>query len=103
MWATNNNHEALVKVLLEHGASSSQKSSKGRTVFDFVHTDNSKIVDILTHNPRDSISSTSSFGVPGTTGSSSSGSSHLGDNDFYFNSTSEDLDNFMAQEAERHR
>ncbi|RUS13644.1 DIL domain-containing protein [Endogone sp. FLAS-F59071] len=103
MWATNNNHEALVKVLLDHGASSSQKSSKGRTAFHFVHSDNSKLVDILSHNPRDSISSTSSFGVPGTAGSSSSGSSHLGDNDFYFNSTSEDLDNFMAQEAERHR
>jgi hypothetical protein len=61
MWATTNNHEALVKLLVEHGASSQTRSAKGRTVFDFVKSENSnKIADILANNPRDSISSTAS-------------------------------------------
>ncbi|KAI7905440.1 uncharacterized protein BX663DRAFT_467939 [Cokeromyces recurvatus] len=55
MWATNNNHEALVKILLENGASPQTRSSKGRTVFDFINTDNQKIIDILATNPRDSV------------------------------------------------
>ncbi|KAI8100071.1 uncharacterized protein BX664DRAFT_382510 [Halteromyces radiatus] len=102
MWATNNNHEHLVKILLEHGASSQTKSSKGRTVFDFVNTDNQKIVDILATNPRDSISSTSS--VFGRNGSSlSSSSSNAGDYDFYYQSTVEGFDNFMNEEADRRK
>lgn len=101
MWATNNNHNTLVKALLEHGASASTKSAKGRTVFDFVHTDNQKIAEILATNPRDSISSTSSFGFARTGGSSSSSSSHA-DNDFYYQSTVEGFDTFMAEEADRH-
>lgn len=60
MWATTNNHEKIVKLLLENGASSETKSAKGRTVFDFLQkNDNStKIADILATNPRHSISST---------------------------------------------
>lgn len=57
MWATNNNHDHIVKLLLEHGASAQTKSSKGRTVFDFVNTENQKIVDILSTNPHDGRSS----------------------------------------------
>ncbi|CAO3617501.1 unnamed protein product [Cunninghamella blakesleeana] len=102
MWATNNNHEQLVKILLEHGASSQTKSSKGRTVFDFVNTDNQKIVDILATNPRDSISSTSSiFGR--AAGSLSSSSSNAGDYDFYYQSTAEGYDSFMTEEADRRK
>ncbi|KAI8340687.1 hypothetical protein BC941DRAFT_467856 [Chlamydoabsidia padenii] len=102
MWATNNNQEQLVKILLEHGASSQTKSAKGRTVFDFVNTDNQKIVDILATNPRDSISSTSSiFGRNGS--SQSSSSSNAGDYDFYYQSTVEGYDSFMTEEAERRR
>ncbi|KAG0182812.1 hypothetical protein DFQ28_005261 [Apophysomyces sp. BC1034] len=100
MWATNNSHEGLVKILLEHGASSQTKSAKGRTVFDFVNTDNQKIVDILATNPRDSISSTSSI-LGRTQGSLSSTSSNAGDNDFYYQSTVEGYDSFMAEDAER--
>ncbi|KAG2172857.1 hypothetical protein INT43_000207 [Umbelopsis isabellina] len=101
MWATNNNHNTLVKALLEHGASASTKSAKGRTVFDFVNTENQKIVEILATNPRDSISSTSSLGIARTGGSSSSSSSHA-DNDFYYQSTVEGFNDFMAEEADRH-
>lgn len=102
MWATNNSHEQVVKILLEHGASSQTKSSKGRTVFDFVNTDNQKIVDILATNPRDSISSTSSiFGR--NSSSRSSSSSNAGDYDFYYQSTVEGYDSFMTEEAERRK
>jgi hypothetical protein len=99
MWATNNSHEALVKVLLDQGASSQTKSAKGRTVFDFINTDNQKIIDILATNPRDSVSSTSSLFYR-TTGSVSSSSSSAGDNDFYYQSTVEGFDHFMSEEAE---
>jgi hypothetical protein len=98
MWATNNNHEALVKILLDQGASSQTKSSKGRTVFDFINTDNQKIIDILATNPRDSVSSTSSLFYRTT--SSVSSSSSTGDNDFYYQSTVEGFDHFMTEEAE---
>ncbi|KAI9316184.1 hypothetical protein BX666DRAFT_214314 [Dichotomocladium elegans] len=102
MWATNNNHDALVKVLLENGASSHTKSAKGRTVFDFVNTENQKIVEILATNPRDSLSSTSST-LGRTVGSLSSSSSNAGDYDFYYHSTTEGYDNFMAEEADRRK
>jgi hypothetical protein len=72
MWATTNNHEKIVKLLLEHGASATTKSTKGRTVFDFVSktadlstTNNKMMADILssavatTKSNRDSISSLS--------------------------------------------
>ncbi|KAI9483649.1 MAG: hypothetical protein EXX96DRAFT_520130 [Benjaminiella poitrasii] len=101
MWATNNNHEALVKILLENGASPQTKSAKGRTVFDFINTDNQKIVDILATNPRDSISSTSSLFYRTTGSVSSSTSSTAADNtDFYYRSTLEGFNNFISEEAE---
>lgn len=104
MWATNNNHEQIVKLLLECGASSQTKSSKGRTVFDFVNTENQKIVDILTTNPRDSVSSTSSiFDRNNGSLSSSSTLSHTGDYDFYYQSTMEGYDSFMTEEADRRK
>lgn len=99
MWATNNSHEALVKVLLDNGASSQTKSAKGRTVYDFVNTENQKIVDILATNPRDSISSTSSLFFR-TSSSISSSTSSAGDNDFYYQSTVEGYQQFVAEEAE---
>lgn len=99
MWATNNSHEALVKILLDQGASSQTKSAKGRTVFDFINTDNQKIIDILATNPRDSVSSTSSLFCR-TTSSVSSSSSSAADNDFYYQSTVEGFDHFMSEEAE---
>ncbi|KAK4512146.1 uncharacterized protein ATC70_013389 [Mucor velutinosus] len=98
MWATNNSHEALVKILLEHGASSQTKSAKGRTVFDFINTDNQKIIEILATNPRDSVSSTSSLFYRTTSSVSSSTSST--ENDFYYQSTVEGFNNFMSEEAE---
>lgn len=98
MWATNNSHEALVKILLEHGASSQTKSAKGRTVFDFINTDNQKIIEILATNPRDSVSSTSSFFYRPTSSVSTSTSST--ENDFYYQSTVEGFNNFMSEEAE---
>ncbi|KAI8072771.1 hypothetical protein BC940DRAFT_316235 [Gongronella butleri] len=101
MWATNNNHEQVVKHLLDHGASAQTKSSKGRTVFDFVNTDNQKMIDILATNPRDSFSSTSSAFRNG--GSLSSSSSTAGDLDFYYQSTVEGYDSFMSEEADRRK
>lgn len=98
MWATNNSHEALVKILLEHGASSQTKSAKGRTVFDFINTDNQKIIEILATNPRDSVSSTSSLFYKTTSSVSSSTSST--ENDFYYQSTAEGFSNFLSEEAE---
>ncbi|CAO3671524.1 unnamed protein product [Rhizopus stolonifer] len=70
MWATTNNHESLVKLLLDHGASAQTKSAKGRTVFDFVKNDANKIADILTNDPRNSTSSSTSS-VLGLTASES--------------------------------
>lgn len=96
MWATNNGHEALVKVLLDNGASSQTKSAKGRTVYDFVNTENQKMIDILATNPRDSMSSTSSLFFKTTSSMSSSNSS----NDFYYQSTLEGYQHFVAEEAE---
>ncbi|GAA5816646.1 hypothetical protein MFLAVUS_010176 [Mucor flavus] len=86
MWATNNSHESLVKILLENGASATTKSSKGRTVFDFVNTENQKIVEILTTNPRDSVSSTSSLFYKTTSSVSSSST----ENDFYYQQSNDD-------------
>lgn len=91
MWATNNSHEALVKILLESGASATTKSAKGRTVFDFVNTENQKMVDILATNPpRDSMSSTSSLLFFRTASSVSSNSSSSDHDYFYGLSNNED-------------
>lgn len=91
MWATNNSHEALVKILLESGASATTKSAKGRTVFDFVNTENQKMVDILATNPpRDSMSSTSSLLFSRTASSVSSNSSSSADHDYFYGQSNED-------------
>lgn len=97
MWATTNNHEALVKLLLAHGASPQTRSAKGLTVYDVARTDNQKMADILPTNPRDSYSSTSSLMAR----SASSASSTAGDLDFYYQTTLEGFDSFMAEEADR--
>ncbi|KAI8985084.1 hypothetical protein BDB01DRAFT_835094 [Pilobolus umbonatus] len=102
MWATNNNHEALVKILVDYGASSNTKSTKGRTVFDFISNDNQKMIDILATTPRDSLSSTSSV-LCRTSSSLSSSSSCTGDSDFYYQSTSDRFDAFMVEESEIRR
>lgn len=90
MWATNNNHEKLVQLLLDHGASSTTKSTKGRTVFDFVGVQsekNQKLIDILTTNPRDSCSSTTSSLFFKTTCSSSTSSSN---SEYYYQQSNEE-------------
>jgi hypothetical protein len=46
MWAMTNRHKGIVKLLLDHGASTDVKSSAGRTAFDFVEP-NSEISDYL--------------------------------------------------------
>jgi hypothetical protein len=80
MWATNNSHESLVKVLLEHGANAQTKSAKGRTVFDFINNENQKMVDILVPNStRDSISSSTSSLFYNKTSVSSSSTSDEND------------------------
>ncbi|ORZ20618.1 hypothetical protein BCR42DRAFT_370456 [Absidia repens] len=109
MWATNNSHEPIVKLLLEHGASSNTKSAKGRTVMDFVNTEkNQKMAELIlnnpntTSNPRDSLSSTTSSIAMGRIRSSTSSYSMLeNDQDFYYHSTMDGYDAFMAEEAER--
>ncbi|ORX93940.1 DIL-domain-containing protein, partial [Basidiobolus meristosporus CBS 931.73] len=39
MWASSNHHSTIVELLVEHGASTDCKSSKGRTVLDFLNRD----------------------------------------------------------------
>ncbi|KAI9312000.1 hypothetical protein BX666DRAFT_1866827 [Dichotomocladium elegans] len=87
MWATTNKHESIVKILVDHGASAQTRSAKGRTVFDFVNSNNSsgKIAEILAANPRDSLSSAAS----------------VAECDFYYQSTLEGYDSFMVEEEER--
>lgn len=46
MWAMNNNHTGIVKLLLERGASTSVKSSTGRTAMDFI-TPNTELSDFM--------------------------------------------------------
>ncbi|KAF9576584.1 hypothetical protein EC968_006931 [Mortierella alpina] len=50
IWATNNKHEHIVRLLLEHGASPAAQTLKGRTVADFLRhdpNDNTRIVEIF--------------------------------------------------------
>lgn len=49
MWAMTNRHKDIAKMLLDHGASSTIKSSSGRTAFDFA-APNSEISDFLHQN-----------------------------------------------------
>jgi hypothetical protein len=39
MWAMTNRHKGIAKALLDNGASAEQKTSSGRTAFDFVPPD----------------------------------------------------------------
>ena len=39
MWAMTNRHKGIAKLLLDNNASSDQKTSSGRTAFDFVPPD----------------------------------------------------------------
>ncbi|KAL8738731.1 MAG: hypothetical protein Q9190_007959 [Brigantiaea leucoxantha] len=49
MWAVTNRHKTIAKVLLDRGASSTAKSSSGRTAFDFP-APNSEMSDYLSQN-----------------------------------------------------
>jgi ankyrin repeat protein len=103
MWATTNNHEKIVKLLLDHGASAQTKSAKGRTVLDFVKNDTHKIADMVLQSNRDSISSTSSimgFNAAASTCSTTS-SFNAGDNDRYYQySTEENYESFLSLDSE---
>lgn len=76
MWAATNHHESIVQLLLNHGASLETKSVKGRTVFDFIGTDDQKMADLLVTDSRDSMSSNASSSFSRTLSSSSSCSSY---------------------------
>lgn len=64
VWATNNKHEHMVRLLLEHGASAKAMTTKGRTIADFLRhdpNDTTKIAQIfqepiVTASSRNSIS-----------------------------------------------
>ncbi|KAG0299301.1 hypothetical protein BGZ97_003797 [Linnemannia gamsii] len=50
VWATNNKHEHMVRLLLEHGASTKATTTKGRTIADFLRhdpNDTTKIAQIF--------------------------------------------------------
>lgn len=49
MWAMTNRHKNIAKMLLDNGASSTVKSSSGRTAFD-LPAPNSEISDFLQQN-----------------------------------------------------
>ncbi|KAG2236197.1 hypothetical protein INT48_003816 [Thamnidium elegans] len=93
-----------LKLLLENGASSQTKSAKGRTVLDFVKNDTHKIADMVIASSisnRDSISSTSSIMGFTAAGSNSSTSSNAGDNDRYYQySTEENYESFINHDSE---
>ncbi|KAF9546902.1 hypothetical protein EC957_009067 [Mortierella hygrophila] len=58
VWATNNKHEHMVRLLLEHGASTKATTTKGRTIADF-----------LRHDPNDTAKIAQIFQEPTVTGS----------------------------------
>jgi hypothetical protein len=91
MWAANNNHEDIVRTLIEYGGCPTPKSNSGCSVFDFINKENKSLNDLLARNSRDSISSISSFG-PGHSGRSSSPSSFGSEADL----SSRDWSNFDA-------
>lgn len=81
MWAANNNHEDIVRTLIDQGACPTPKSNTGCSVFDFINKENKTMNDLLARNSRDSISSISSFGFA-LSGRSSSPSSFGSEADF---------------------
>lgn len=50
MWAASNNHSNVVQMLLAHGASSSTQSACGRTVVDYIDTQNEQMKTIFSPN-----------------------------------------------------
>ncbi|KAF9095128.1 hypothetical protein BGX29_009159 [Mortierella sp. GBA35] len=58
VWATNNKHEHMVRLLLEHGASTKATTTKGRTIADF-----------LRHDPNDTTRIAQIFREPSGSGS----------------------------------
>jgi hypothetical protein len=56
-WATNNNHETLVRILLDHGAATTTKTAKGRTALDFASHSNAKMTEILNEQVQNTSSS----------------------------------------------
>ena len=50
MWAASNNHSSVVQMLLAHGASSSTQSACGRTVVDYIDTQNEQMKIIFSPN-----------------------------------------------------
>lgn len=61
VWATNNKHEHMVRLLLEHGASTKATTTKGRTIADF-----------LRHDPNDTTKIAQIFQEPTITASNRS-------------------------------
>ncbi|ORE07632.1 hypothetical protein BCV72DRAFT_205256 [Rhizopus microsporus var. microsporus] len=74
--SSTNHHESIVQLLLNNGASLETKSVKGRTVFDFIGTDDQKMADLLVTDSRDSMSSNASSTFSKTLSSSTSCSSY---------------------------
>ncbi|CAO3613744.1 unnamed protein product [Cunninghamella echinulata] len=117
MWATNNHHEQIVKLLLENGASSQQRSTKGSSVLDLVgqldKKDFQKMTDIITtsSNHRDStISNSSAFTDASsvmmrrsrTSTSTTDSFFDVPSQDlFYYQSTMENFDTFILDEVEK--
>ncbi|KAI8375999.1 uncharacterized protein BYT42DRAFT_573055 [Radiomyces spectabilis] len=102
MWASSNNHSGVVKLLLEHGASSTAVSARGRTVFDLVDTDNSNLTHIFSNG--DTICSELAIvSQRQKRGRRRSSVSALPNLDFYYQSTEDGYQDFLANEPERQR
>ncbi|KAF9294556.1 hypothetical protein BGZ88_003682 [Linnemannia elongata] len=75
VWATNNKHEHMVRLLLEHGASTKATTTKGRTIADFLRhdpNDTTKIAQIF-QEPTISASNRNSTTVDRNSGSGDGG------------------------------
>jgi len=98
VWATNNKHDNMVRLLLEHGASTSAQTAKGHTIVDFLRhdpNDNTKIVQIFQEpGRRDSISSNGSL--------VRTNNSSLGD-DLFYQAGIEGFEEMMAENERRYR
>ncbi|KAG0176367.1 hypothetical protein DFQ29_006210 [Apophysomyces sp. BC1021] len=104
MWATTNNYHPVVDILLEHGASFTTRSARGRTAADFIDSDNTDMVNIVQH--RDSISGASCPVLQRRLSRARHWTNMTlpPDNiDFYYQSTADGYNHFMAEESERHR
>lgn len=94
VWATNNKHDNMVRLLLERGASTSAQTAKGHTIIDFLRhdpNDNTKIVQIFQEpSRRESTCSSGSFGT------------HVGD-DLFYQAGIEGFEEMMAENERRYR